>query len=230
MFGANKKLKPLQKELKSTGADMKTVREWIKLYQKINKNYPKVKSSYDAERGKLEYLQNLLKHMESCFVAGGDVKAALKKDVELLKQVKEFAGHEFVVDKGNTEFELTFSRLKKMTASLKKVSEKEMLFLHSETENLSDMIKEILEKKAPDLHAFTFFLMTRNESLLKELPYEEKIKKVEQIYSQNFRKPMEMVLYEALDKANGNMPILFGNQDKTKEERIGYIMEEWIWR
>ena len=75
MFG-NKDLKPLQKELKSTGADMKAVREWIKMYQKVNKNYPKVKSHYNEEREKLEYLQTILKHMESCFIAGGDVKKA----------------------------------------------------------------------------------------------------------------------------------------------------------
>ena len=230
MFGANKQLKPLQKELKRVGADMKAFREWTKLYNKVNKKYPKEKSYYDAERAKLVDLQKLLKHMESCFVAGGDVKAALKKDANLLKQVKEFAGHEFLVDEGNTEFALTFLRLKKMMASLKKTSEKEMLFLHSETENLSDMIKEILGNKAPDLHALTFFLMTQSESRLKELPYEEKIKKLERAYSQGFRKPMEEVLSAAMDKAKENTPILSGNRDKTKEERINYIMEEWIWR
>lgn len=230
MFGANKKLKPLQKELKRAGADQKAVREWSKRYQKINKNYSKVKSAYDAERSKLEHLQSLLKHMESCFVAGGDVKAALKKDVVLLKQVKEFAGHEFLVDKGNTEFAFTFTRLKKMMLSLKKTSEKEMLFLHSETENLSDMITEVLENKTPDLHKLTFFLMSYDENQLKELPYEEKIKKLEQVYSRDFRKPMDEVLSLAMDKAKEDMPILSGNQDKTREERIDYIMEEWIWR
>ena len=230
MFGASKRIKPLQKELKSVGADQKVVREWTKIYKKINKDYPKVKSNYDAERTKLEDLQKLLKHMESCFATGEDVKKALKKDVELLKQVKDFTGHEFLVDEGNTEFALTFSRLKKMMTSLKKVSEKEMLFLHSETENLSDMIKEILENKAPDLHALTFFMMTRNESQLKELPYDEKRNKVHRIYKEGFRKPMEEVLSLSIDKADANMPILSANKDKTKEERIDYIMEEWIWR
>jgi predicted CopG family antitoxin len=168
--------------------------------------------------------------MESCFVAGGDVKAALKKDVELLKRVKEFAGHEFLVDKGNTEFALTFSRLKAMTSSLRKISEKDMLFLHSEIENLSDMIKEILENKVPNLYALTFFMMTKSESQLKDLPYEEKMKKVERNYNQGFRKSMEDVLLRAMERANANTPILSGNGDKTKEERIEYIMGEWIWR
>ena len=230
MFGANKKLKPLQKELKRAGANQKAVREWMKLYQKINKNYPKVKSSYDTERAKLEHLQSLLKHMESCFAVGGDVKVALKKDVAMLKQVKEFAGHEFLVDKGNAEFALTFLRLKTMMSSLKKTSEKEMLFLHSETENLADMIKEILGNKTPDLYALTLFFMTHHESELKELPYEEKIKIIEGVYNQSFRKPMEEMLSLAMDQAKENMPILSGNRDKTKEERIDYIMEEWIWR
>lgn len=230
MFGANKKLKPLQKELKNTGTDKKAVREWMKLYQKVNKNYPKVKSVYDGERAKLENLYHLLKHMESCFVAGGDVKVALKKDVESFKKVKEFAGHEFLVDKGNTEFSLTFSRLKTMMSSIKKISEKDMLFLHSEIENLSDMIKEILENKVPNLYALTFYMMTRSESQLKDLPYEEKMRKVEQNYKQGFRKPMEDVLLVAMKQANRNTPILYGNEDKTTEERIDYIMEEWIWR
>jgi hypothetical protein len=229
-MAVSKNIKLLQKELKRAGADKRVVREWIKLYQKINKKYPKVKGSYDTERAKLVHLQNLLKHMEASFVAGGDVKTALKQDVALLKQVKEFAGHEFLVDKGNTEFALTFSRLKTMTASLKKISEKDMLFLHSEIENLSDMIKEILENKMPNLHALTFFLMNYSENQLKELPYDEKLRKVEQVYKQRFCKPMEEVLSVALEKGNGNMPILSANGDKIKEERIDYIMEEWIWK
>ena len=115
-----------------------------------------------------------------------------------------------------------------MMASLKKVSEKDMLFLHSEIENLSDMIKEILENKVPNLYALTFFLMSQSESQLKDLPYEEKIRRVDIVYYQGFRKSIEVVLSQAMERAN--TPILSTNGDKPKEERIEYIMEEWIWK
>lgn len=230
MSGVNNNIKPLLKELKRTNAMQKSVREWTKIYHKVRKSYPKIKAHYDLERKKLEILQEILKGMENCFTAGGDVKAALKDKAVLLKKTKDFAGHEFLVDKGNTEFKLTFSRLKGMADSYRKFSHEELLFMHSETENLSDMIEEILGNKAPDLYALTYFLLNQKESTLKELPFDEKVKKVWRVYEQGFRNPMEEVLSEAMDKANEKTPLLLMNQDKSKEERINYIMGEWIWR
>lgn len=229
MFGKNKALSSLQKELKKTGADMAVVNDWAKIYGKVRKNYPKIQNDYEAEREKLKHLQKILKHMEGCFIAGGDVKNTLRSDVEQLKGMKEMPVHELLIDKGNTEFELTFTRLKKLMASLKKYSADDMLFLHSETENLADMVKEALERERPDLRAFTYFTLTQNESQLAELPYAEKMKKITRIYEREFIKPMEKILSKAVEKANEAMPVLSGNKDKTREERINYILEEWIW-
>ena len=156
MFGADK-LKPLQKELKITGVNQKMVRNWITQYKKIQKHYPKIQNGYEVQRKKLEELQTLLKHMEVCFISGKDMKKELWKDAEKLKNMKDISGHEFLVDEGNIEFELTFSKLKKRMTSIKKVSEDEMLFLHSETENLADMVQEILQQQKPNLYALTYF-------------------------------------------------------------------------
>ena len=228
-LGFNEELKPLRQELKGTGVDMSEVRNWIKVFEKVKNNYPKVKKTYETEREKLEYLQTILKAMESCFITGENVKDSLKKPVEQLKAVKDFSGHELLIDKGNSEFELTFSRMKKTLATLDKISDKDMLFLHSETENLSDMIKEALEKETPDFYALAYFIKTQNEGQIEELPHGEKVKKIRRIYEREFLKPMEKILSVAMDKADVSMPILSANKDKTKEERINYIMEEWIW-
>lgn len=229
LFGLNEELKPLRQELKDTGADMAEVRNWIKEFEKVKSNYPKVKKLYEAEREKLEGLQKILKNMEACFIAGGNVKTTLRKEVTLLKEIKDFSGHEFLIDSGNSEFKLTFSRMKKMTASLEKISDSEMLFLHSETENLSDIVKEALEKEVPDLHALAYFTLTQNEKRLTELPHGEKVKKIRRIYEREFLKPIEKILSVAIDKANDSMPVLSHKKDKTKEERINYILEKWIW-
>ncbi len=230
LFGFNDELKPLRQELKSTGADMDAVREWTKTFDKVKNNYPKVQNLYLTEREKLEQLQSTLKHMEECFVEGGNVKQALSKDVEQIKGMKDFVGHEFLIDKGNTEFELTFSRMKKAVVSMDKYAENDMLFLHSETENLLDMVKEALEKESPNLHALAYFVVTQDVKQLAELPHNEKVKKIKRIYDREFIKPMERILSVAMDKANAGMPVLSQNADKTKEERINYILEEWIWK
>ena len=225
----NEELKPLRQELKSAGADMSEVRNWIKIYEKVKSNYPKVKKTYDVEREKLESLQAVLNAMETCFITGENVKDSLRRLGVQIKEIKDFVGHEFLIDKGNSEFELTFSRMKKMLADLDKIADKDMLFLHSETENLSDMIKEALEKEMPDFHALAYFSATQNVSKIEELPHGEKVKKIKRIYEREFVKPMECILSAAMENANISMPILSANKDKSKEERIDYIMEEWIW-
>lgn len=230
LFGFGDELKPLRQELKITGADMDAVREWSKVFEKIKSNYPKVQNLYLAERDKLNQLKSILKHMEDCFVEGGNVKKALYNDAEAIKKMKGFTGHELLIDKGNAEFELTFSRMKKAVASMDRYTESDMLFLHSETENLLDMVNEALEKEIPNLHALTYFVVTRDVKELVELPHAEKIKKVQRIYDREFVKPMERILSAAIDKSDISMSVLSQNKDKTKEERINYIMEEWIWK
>lgn len=228
-LGFNEDLKPLRQELKGAGADMSEVRNWIKIFEKVKSNYPKVKRIYETEREKLEGLQAILNSMETCFITGGNVKDSLRKLVAQLREMKDFVGHEFLIDKGNSEFELTFTRMKKMFGDLDKIADKDMLFLHSEIENLSDMIKEALEKETPDFYALAYFTATQNVGQIEELPHGEKVKKIRRIYEREFVKPMERILSEAMDKANISMPILSANRDKSKEERINYIMEEWIW-
>jgi len=229
-LGFNESLKPLKQELKNAGADGSVVRDWMKTYDKVNTNYAKVEKLYLSERTKLMQLQQILKQMESYFTTGEEVKDKLVVGMGNLKALKDFAGHEFLIDKGNTEFTLTFSRLQKQSLQLEKYSNQELLFLHSEVENLMDIVKEALEKEEPDLHALTYFELTQKSSMLSDLPHAQKIKKIRRIYESEFLKPMAEILSGVMDKADCNMPLLSANADKTKEERINYILEDWIWK
>lgn len=230
MLGFSEPLKPLRQELKSVGVDTTVLREWLKTYEKVNNNYSRVEKLYISEREKLLQLQQILKDLEKSFTTGEDARTAVRPLMMQLKNLKSFAGHEFLIDKGNTEFELTFSRLQKQSNSLQNYSSQDMLFLQSEVENLIDMVREALEKDMPDLHALSYFELTQKTSMLSDLPHQEKVRKIRRIYECEFLKPMEGILSEAMDKADISMPLLSSNKDKTKEERIYYILEEWIWK
>lgn len=230
MLGFNEPLKPLRQELKSAGVDTAVLRDWLKTYEKVNNNYSRVEKLYTLEREKLLQLQQILSDLEKCFTTGEDARAGVGPLMIQLKNLKAFVGHDFLIDKGNTEFELTFSRLQKQSNSLQNYTSQDMLFLQSEVENLIDMVREALEKDMPDLHALTFFELTQKTSTLSDLPHQEKVRKIRRIYEREFIKPMAELLSMAMDKADISMPILSADKDKSKEDRIYYIMEEWIWK
>lgn len=230
MLGFSEPLKPLRQELKSIGADGPVLRDWLKTYEKVNNNYAKVEKLYTFEREKLVQLQQILIALEKCFTNGTDAKTMVSPLMVQLKNLKNLTGHEFLIDKGNTEFELTFSRMQKQSNSIQNYTSQDMLFLQSEVENLIDMVKEALEKEIPDLHALAYFELTQKASTLSDLPHLEKVRKIRRIYECEFIKPMAEMMSVAMDKADISMPILSANKDKSKEDRINYILEEWIWK
>ena len=146
--------------------------------KKAHKIFPLVKAYYESEREKLEILEEVLKDMEQILRMQPQNKKEIAKVTSLLKKCKNPDSHMFLVDRGNEDFWSTLLNLKKIATKLKRMDDRERLFLLSETENLLDMVREILKRPRPDVWAMSVYQTTNGFKGLAELSYEAKLETI----------------------------------------------------
>ena len=95
-----------------------------------------------------------------------------------LRKCKNPDSHMFLVDRGNEDFWSTLQNLKKIVTKLKRMDDRERLFLFSETENLLDMVREILGRPRPEYWAMAVYQTTKGFEKLAELSYEAKLETI----------------------------------------------------
>lgn len=207
-FGFDDSLRDLKKELKAVGMDMPFVKDWQKSYDKVKKQSPVLQAQYTQAKSDLERVYEVLKDMEQQLIAG---KNDMSAEGKLLRQYKNSFNHEFLIGKEDSEFHLTFQSI--LTLCEKKLSsQKDMLILQSEVENLLAVTKEAMEKEWPAFRAMAFFYIDRTDKDIEDLPHSDKVERVQRIYEDEFKKPMFQVLVDA-----------FG------EERARNVMEVELW-
>lgn len=208
LFGFEDSLKELKKELKAVGMNSPFVKEWQKSYDKVKKQSEILKIQYTQAKADLKVVYQTLKVMEQKLISGS---ADLSADAKMLKSYRNSFNQEFLIGKEDKEFHLTFSTI--LTLCDKKLSsQKDMLILQSEIENLLAVTKEALEKEWPDFRAMAYFYIDRTDGDILDMPHGEKVLKVQRIYNEEFIKPMTQVLQGA-----------FG------DERAKNIMEVELW-
>lgn len=208
LFGFDDSLKDLKKELKATGMNVPFVKEWQKSYDKVKKQSAVLKAQYTQAKLDLETVYRTLKVLEQKLIDG---EADLSTEIKGLKQYKTSFNQEFLIGKEDKEFHLTFQTI--LSLGEKKLSsQKDVLILQSEIENLLAVTKEALEKEWPGFRAMAYFYIERTDRDILDLPHGEKVVKVQRIYEDEFIKPMTQVLQSA-----------FG------DERAKNIMEVELW-
>lgn len=207
-LGFEDSLRELKKELKAAGADMSFVKEWQKSYDKVRKQSPVLKTQYTQAKSDLESVYQNLKVMEQKLIAG-DLN--LSAEAKSLKQYKTSFNHEFLIGKEDREFHLTFQTILSLCEN-KLSSQKDVLILQSEVENLLAVTKEALEREWPAFRAMACFYIERTDRDIIDMPHTEKIAYVQQIYEDEFVKPMMQVLQTAVG-----------------EERAKKVMEVELW-
>lgn len=207
-FGFEDSLRELKKELKAVGMDMPFIKDWQKSYDKVKKQSSLLQAQYTQAKTDLEQVYTVLKDMEQKLISGKD---DMSQEGKCLRQYKSSFNHEFLIGKEDREFHLTFQTI--LTLCEKKLStQKDMLILQSEVENLLAVTKEALEKEWPAFRAMAFFYIDRTDKDISDLPHSDKVEKVQRIYEDEFVKPMKQVLESA-----------FG------EDRARNIMEVELW-
>lgn len=208
IFGFDDSLKGLKKELKSAGVDVSFVKEWQKSYDKVKKQSAVLKAQYTQAKADLEMVYQSLKQMEQKLIAGD---LDLSVEVKGLKQYKNSFNQEFLIGREDKEFHLTFATI--LSLGEKKISvQKDVLILQSEIENLLAVTKEALEKEWPEFRAMAYFYIERTDRDILDMPHVEKVTYVQNIYEDEFIKPMSQILQRA-----------FG------DERAKNIMEVELW-
>jgi len=207
-LGFEDSLRELKKELKAAGADMSFVKEWQKSYDKVRKQSSVLKTQYTQAKSDLESVYQNLKSVEQKLIAS-DLN--LSVEAKTLKQYKTSFSHEFLIGKEDREFHLTFQTI--LSLFEKKLSnQKDVLILQSEVENLLAVTKEALEREWPAFRAMAYFYIERTDRDIIDMPHTEKIAYVQQIYEDEFVKPMMQVLQTAVG-----------------EERAKKVMEVELW-
>lgn len=189
LFGEDS-LKGLKKELKTAGADMSFVKGWQKSYDKVKKNSVQIGAQYEQAKKELEQVHAILKKMEQSLIDRND---ALN---ECAKELKTYQGHfnqEFLIGKEDKEFHLIYQTILNLCAK-GCATQKDILILQSEVENILAVTEEALEKNWPDFRAMAYFYLERTDREIFDLPHSDKVAEVSSIYEMEFLAPMRTVL------------------------------------
>ena len=207
LFGEDS-LKGLKKELKSVGADVSYVKSWQKVYDKVRKNSGQIAAQYTQAKQDLQQVHAVLKDMEEILIARAGKLSECEKN---LKKYQGRFNHEFLIGKEDKEFHLTYQTILSLCANGRK-TQKEVLILQSEVENILAVTEEALQKEWPDFRAMAYFYLNRTDKEIFDLPHGDKVAEVNRIYEVEFLEPMRAVLNKSLG-----------------EERASQILEVDIW-
>ena len=207
LFGEDS-LKGLKKELKNTNADMSFVKKWQKTYDKVKKNSGQIEAQYVQAKTELEQVRTILKQMEEILIAREGKLSECEK--ELRKYQGRF-NHEFLIGKEDKEFHLTYQTILGLCGNVHK-TQKDVLIMQSEVENILAVTEEALAKEWPDMRALAYFYLERTDREIYDLPHGDKVAEVGRIYENEFLVPMR----ETLTKSLG-------------EERAKQILEVEVW-
>lgn len=196
MFFGEDSLKGLKKELKVVGADMSFVKGWQKSFDKVKKNSGQIEAQYTQAKTELEQVRTILKQMEEILIAREG------KLSECEKGLKKYQGHfnqEFLIGKEDKEFHLTYQTILNLISEKRK-TQKEVLILQSEVENILAVTEEALEKTWPDFRALAYFYLNRTDRDISDLPHADKVAEVNRLYEVEFLKPMREELRACFGK------------------------------
>ena len=189
LFGEDS-LKGLKKELKSAGADMSFVKGWQKSFDKVKKSSAQIETQYTQAKQELEQVHTILKQMEEILIAREGKLSECEKG---LKKYQGRFNHEFLIGKEDKEFHLTYQTVLNLSANSRK-TQKEVLILQSEVENILAVTEEALAKNWPDFRAMAYFYLNRTDKDIFDIPHADKVAEVNRIYEVEFLAPMREVL------------------------------------
>lgn len=215
MLGAITEGKIYMDNLQNAGADMTAVRHWFKKLERVKKSVSAVGGRYRIATDALRKTEELVMHMDELLVSDsialdgrrkqgnadeirvtGNIREmnALSRE---LKKLRNRFDHTFVVAAEDEEFHLIYDTVIRLSASYKG-TDVEQLLLQSEAENLLDLMREHLQREQPDIFALCYFYLEKDDKLLKELPPQERVAKVNRICRREFMEAMEQMLREYL--------------------------------
>lgn len=222
MSGFEDQGKRLKTAMQSLDADMFIVRVWLKQYEKIKKQMGQVGSNFLSVREDLEQVESNLSQLEKMIIGYPVFDHSSQREFQnLLKDMNRIKGnlnHEFLISSEDYDFWLSFSALQKLGPEYAS-KHKEGIIVQSEIENLLAMTREALERPQPDLVKLTFFYMGRSDKELAELPFPDKVDKVERVFQNEFLSKFMTELVSCIEKAR-ELKEKIGNATDRKSQNL----------
>ena len=125
-----------------------------------------------------------------------------------LKKYQNCFNQEFLIGKEDKEFHLTYQTILDLCANGHK-TQKDVLIMQSEVENILAVTEEALGKEWPDFRALAYFYLERTDKEIFDLPHSDKIAEVHRIYEKEFLAPIRPMLEACygIEKANNKLEV-----------------------
>lgn len=193
MFGEDEELKLLKAALKDAGCDADVIKRWSKQLLGIKKQMPAVVRRYEEAIMKLEEVSEYMQELKAMLSEKKYWDKGSLRDLQYiakeLKKIGTAYDHELVVSREDREFHLIYETIRRQIDKFEGANDAR-IYLLSEVENLSALIREKLARKKPNSIALTYFYSNYKEEELVDLPPEARILRIEQTAEQEFFGPI----------------------------------------
>ena len=181
--------KIFKREMEEKKVEKSAVKSWLRVYERTKKLYIQVGSRYERNREDLccvlEHLYDMEKQLIGYHIFDEENKRRFQIHMRELKKFQGTFNHEFLISKEDVDFHTTYDSVIKLGTKYVDLQSNGII-LHSEVENLIAVTKEALDRKTPDLFALSFFYLTRSDRELRDLPFPDKMAKIQRIYDNEF--------------------------------------------
>lgn len=236
-------LKALKRALQVSEVDGKSIKSWFALYEKVKKQAEITAVAYEKACQSVLVIQDKAKGLEKLLVDTSEWNSsALHTLQSILADLKKMQGnyeHEFLVGKDHDDYQTTYRSILHLGETF---DGKDKIIFQSEVENLISMNTEIIERPQPNYKHLGFFEVNREVEDLSDLPYQEKIRKIGSLYENDFVRPFQKLVLQAMEQADrcategfsgwranrqkeAFQIFLYGKENTTIEERTNALIE-----
>lgn len=230
LFSFSETLKEIKKAVSVTAVNPDGFKAWVKDYERVSKQMNGTYDSYTHAKSSLLEVEQLLVELEALLkeYASKDESAWDKEQRnrvhELGKQLKQRLGrqtHDFLVDEENSEYHSIYQCIVSESNTFQGEAPRRIMLL-SEVENLLAMIREIKGRRRPNLNHLAYQYTYGKVKNLKELPYQDKLQHLQQVYLSDFYEPIERILIAEGERAGEMLELgITGFGAAKKQEALG---------
>lgn len=223
MFGKNDELDGIRTALAAMECDMSAFRGWQKQYERVKRQYAVVQQRYESARQILQTVEKDVLCMEKILTEQmAPDKKAFAQFLRELKRLQNSFDHEFLISREDQEFHSTYDTILKLgVKALETLSDR--IILQSEIENLLALLRENLEKEPPNMAELSFFYLNRTDQELSELPPADRLKKISEVYAEEFFEPVVHMVENAIVRADERRTVLGENADRMSQKLLNEI-------
>lgn len=200
MFGRDD-LKDVRDALKQADCDKAEFKLWQKKYEKLAKQMPSVRGQYENARAAVvrveAIVQDLVERIVQKQISDRSDKRIFADGLKELKKMQNSVDHEFLISRDDKEFHSTYDSILRLGIGALEPSD-QRLILQSEMENLLDLLREHMDKEQPSFLELAFFYQEHSDRELVNLPHSKRIQKIQDIYRNDFLRPIENLMLEAM--------------------------------